>query len=309
MKNKEKSIIRKMKGKENPYTMVSNSVIRDQRLSWKSRGILVYLLSLPDDWTVHINELTKHAPDGRDSIASGLKELKKLGYVELVNVRDDQGRFDRWEYRVYEDPIQKNGDYPPTPPESENPLQDQPGAGQQETDFPQVDFPLVENPHLLKTDFTNDELLQKTNIKEQQQESLEEENQIIPTLQQKNWEKEKNIVVVIQDEILDCLKITTSTKEVTKWIERYGATYIREKLEIVQMQVTNSPLRALRAAIKDNWLHNIDKPNKTSHKLNKGQLEAMELFPPVQAGKYDRFYQVFHEARKTQVEMNTSSMY
>ncbi|WP_160327219.1 hypothetical protein [Ferroacidibacillus organovorans] len=41
MNDKEKSIIRKMKGKENPYTMVSNSVIRDQRLS----GIVKFSLA------------------------------------------------------------------------------------------------------------------------------------------------------------------------------------------------------------------------------------------------------------------------
>jgi hypothetical protein len=46
-------------------------------MSWKARGILIYMLSLPDDWEVHLSEIAKHSEkDGRDSFASGIKELE-----------------------------------------------------------------------------------------------------------------------------------------------------------------------------------------------------------------------------------------
>ena len=57
-------------------------------MSWKAKGILAYALTLPDDWTFHISELARHAKDGEDSLRTGFKELKELGYVKRYPVRD-----------------------------------------------------------------------------------------------------------------------------------------------------------------------------------------------------------------------------
>lgn len=58
-------------------------------MSWKAKGILAYTLTLPDDWTFHISELAQHAKDGEDSLRTGFKELKELGYVKRYPVRDE----------------------------------------------------------------------------------------------------------------------------------------------------------------------------------------------------------------------------
>ena len=65
----------------NKFTVVSNNVIRDDRLSWKARGIFAYLWSMPDDWSFYETEVSKHAPDGRNSLRTGLAELEKLRYL------------------------------------------------------------------------------------------------------------------------------------------------------------------------------------------------------------------------------------
>lgn len=96
------SVFRIRKDKENPYVMVNKSFIYDNRLSAKAKGILLYLLSRPDDWQVYENEIIKNFSDGRDSIRSGIKELIKFGYVKRFQRRDEKGKMNGYEYEVYE---------------------------------------------------------------------------------------------------------------------------------------------------------------------------------------------------------------
>ena len=50
------------------FVTVHKSFIHDDNLSWKAKGILLYLLSRPDDWRIYETELNKHSSDGRDSL-------------------------------------------------------------------------------------------------------------------------------------------------------------------------------------------------------------------------------------------------
>ena len=86
------------------YTVIDNLVLQDKRMSWKAQGLLTYLLSLPDSWQVNIKHLAKERPDGKESTLSGLKELKALGYLKKICVRDDRGRVLRWETQVFASP-------------------------------------------------------------------------------------------------------------------------------------------------------------------------------------------------------------
>ena len=102
---KEKNILRISKDKENPYVMINKNVMQDERLSWKARGLIGYLLSLPDDWVIYLQELEKHSQkDGHDSLASGIKELIQLGYIVRERIRSEGGTFSVWSYTVYESP-------------------------------------------------------------------------------------------------------------------------------------------------------------------------------------------------------------
>ena len=71
----------------NTFTVISNNEVQDKRLSWKARGIFSYLWSMPDNWDFYETEVTKHAPDGRNSLRTGLKELEKYGYLRRERVR------------------------------------------------------------------------------------------------------------------------------------------------------------------------------------------------------------------------------
>jgi len=99
------SILRISKDKENPYVMINKGVMKDEQLSWKARGLMGYLLSLPDDWIIHLSELEKHSSkDGRESLASGIKELIDLGYIVREQARKEDGNFGTWNYTVFESP-------------------------------------------------------------------------------------------------------------------------------------------------------------------------------------------------------------
>jgi hypothetical protein len=97
------SIIRKGKNKENPYVMASKVWVNDDRLSLQARGLMIYILSKPDDWQIYEKELLKHMPNGKDSLSSTMKELIQLGYIERNKIRDAKGTFRGYEYSIYEE--------------------------------------------------------------------------------------------------------------------------------------------------------------------------------------------------------------
>lgn len=90
--------------KRDRYTIISKVPLEDVRLSWKARGLLSYLLSKPDNWTVVVSHLVKEAPDGRDSVFAGLKELEQAGYIRRDKTRGTVGRFDGVSTEVFEEP-------------------------------------------------------------------------------------------------------------------------------------------------------------------------------------------------------------
>lgn len=96
------STFRVCKNKDNPYVMINKGILNDENLSWKAKGILSYLLSLPDDWQIYEEELAQHSKDGIDSLNSGIKELIEYGYIERKRMRDKNGRLGAYEYCVYE---------------------------------------------------------------------------------------------------------------------------------------------------------------------------------------------------------------
>lgn len=88
------------------YTTLSNYHFKDKRLSWKAKGLLSTMLSLPPDWNYTIEGLATLSGDGIKSTNSGLAELEKYGYLKRKQLRDDNGHFLLMEYTIYEEPIE-----------------------------------------------------------------------------------------------------------------------------------------------------------------------------------------------------------
>lgn len=89
--------------KNNNYTVLHRAALNDKRISWKAKGIIAYMLSMPDDWVFHLEELMRHSTDGEKSFRSGFKELKNFGYVKRFPVYKNK-KIDHWETVVFEVP-------------------------------------------------------------------------------------------------------------------------------------------------------------------------------------------------------------
>ncbi|MGR6896970.1 DnaD domain-containing protein [Rummeliibacillus sp. BSL5] len=125
--------------KNGNYTVMNRTALNDKRLSWKAKGIIAYMLSMPDDWVFYFDELVKHSTDGKASFRAGLNELKECGYVERRPVRQGQ-RIKEWETIVHE------------VPQDNSLLTDFQHVEKQEVENQEVDFLEVENRTLLSTD-------------------------------------------------------------------------------------------------------------------------------------------------------------
>ncbi|MED4888576.1 DnaD domain protein [Lysinibacillus fusiformis] len=158
-----KNIVRVVKNKD--YTVINNTSLYDKKLSWKAKAIHVFMLSKPDDWTFHNSELTQWATDGDTSFDTGLKELKKHGYVKKERRRGKNGKFE-WVTVVYEVPqfegeeAQQHDKQPlPEKPLVENHPMAKPYHEKPSMEKPLVEKPLVENQGLLNTNIPSTDLL------------------------------------------------------------------------------------------------------------------------------------------------------
>lgn len=92
------------KGTHEQFTVIDNTAVQNKAVSFKARGILAYMLSLPDDWKIYEQELTSHTTDGLSSIQSGIQELINAGYIVRNKLRDQHGKFKGYEYLVFHKP-------------------------------------------------------------------------------------------------------------------------------------------------------------------------------------------------------------
>lgn len=116
------SIIRSPR-KDRGFTVISNSVAQDSRLSMRALGLLVRLLSRPDNWETNSTTLAREFDVGREQMQGVLRELASFGYMELVKHRQTDGTFiSRW--YVYDEP--KTGEPEHGEPAPENPYAGEP---------------------------------------------------------------------------------------------------------------------------------------------------------------------------------------
>lgn len=136
---------------KNHYVNIDQQLIRDESLSWKARGIFMYLWSQTDEWDFYAKEVAKHAPDGIDALNSGLDELEKGGYLTRERKRDKQGQLRGTDWILHEKPKKAS-------PKSKTPKLDFPTQDKPIQDKPIQEKPIQENPNLSITNLKNYQL-------------------------------------------------------------------------------------------------------------------------------------------------------
>ncbi len=89
--------------RKHPYAQIDRRTLADARLSLKAKGLLAYLLSLPDDWEIHTSEIFKHSTDGSYAHREAFRELLKLGYATCEKKRSaDNSRIEGSIWTIHE---------------------------------------------------------------------------------------------------------------------------------------------------------------------------------------------------------------
>lgn len=91
--------------KQKNYTVMSNYHLQDRNLSYKAKGLLSFMLSLPEDWDYSMKGLVAVSKENIKAIRSILNELKDHGYLEIQQTRGEKGYY-KYEYLIREIPLE-----------------------------------------------------------------------------------------------------------------------------------------------------------------------------------------------------------
>ena len=173
---------------------MSNTHLKDKRLSLKAIGLLSVVLGLPEDWHYTVNGLVGIVKDGKDSVESAIKELKKNGYlrVEKIYPNENSNRI-QYQYTFFENP--------------------------QEVDFQGVENQGVENPYTYK--YTNKPNTNKLNTNKQSKHKYGEYKHVLLT------DKEHTHLLELYGDSLD-----EHIKILDEYIETSGKKYKNHSLVI-----------------------------------------------------------------------------
>lgn len=146
---------------------VLNHEIIDAGLSAEALGVLVYVLSRPDDWTVYPSQLATQFRCGKDKMTRILKEIRAAGYAYYQKIRDENGSFStvEWVFSESKSPYPQNpdaGNQDAVETLIDTPEADNQDMGSPETENPEPENPDAGNPHLLNKDnITNKDITPK----------------------------------------------------------------------------------------------------------------------------------------------------
>jgi predicted transcriptional regulator len=85
---------------QNNFTIINNTITRDKRLGIKERGLLLTLLSLPDNWNFSVAGICSILPDGKATINATIKTLEEYGYLSRVQLKNKNGQFCGYDWLI-----------------------------------------------------------------------------------------------------------------------------------------------------------------------------------------------------------------
>ncbi len=119
----------KIQKKKQNFVQISNNFIRDNRISFKAKGLFCYMYSMEANWNFTLQSIATQQNDGLSSITTAINELKEFGYVVYEKLTSGRGI-----YHLNDEPKSEN---------------------------PNMDFPIMAKSHPIK----NTNLIKNTNTK------------------------------------------------------------------------------------------------------------------------------------------------
>lgn len=150
--------------KTSDYTVISNYHLREKEMSLKAKGLLTLMLSLPGNWDYSISGLASICAENETAIKTGLKELKKFGYLKISKIFPNKERGNKkieYVYEIFEKPLGEDKRQKEQEAE-EQPLEKQEVENQGIENLP-LEVLAVENQRQLNTNKSN---TNKLNTKE-----------------------------------------------------------------------------------------------------------------------------------------------
>ena len=101
--NKRQSICRVEKDKN--WTRINNIPLKDRNLSLRAKGLISYMITLPDNWEFHLEEISKHSKDSYKITKDAFNELGYAGYIVAeFNYDSENKKYTGRRYTIYESP-------------------------------------------------------------------------------------------------------------------------------------------------------------------------------------------------------------
>ena len=84
------------------FTVVYQEVAQHKTMSMEARGLLLFMLSLPEDWEYQKKWLQSQCPGwGREKLTKIMKELEQKGYLIRTSRQDEKtGKMLGWDWEV-----------------------------------------------------------------------------------------------------------------------------------------------------------------------------------------------------------------
>lgn len=80
-------------GDEDRFVVIPRPTIRDDRLSFRARGLLTFILDLPDGWEIRATWLATQGREGEEAVYTTLRELREFGYYRVERRKGAGGRW------------------------------------------------------------------------------------------------------------------------------------------------------------------------------------------------------------------------
>ena len=71
------------------FTIIPNEILRDKNMTFAEKGLLSYLLSLPDNWDIRVSVIAETFGETERGILKLLRGLIEMGYCKRVAIRKD----------------------------------------------------------------------------------------------------------------------------------------------------------------------------------------------------------------------------